>query len=98
MGKIVAATALSHAFTLLEPEQWDELRERNRRGYERRYGTAPPVHPKIAEETLESNRERFQHIKSGIGHLRKIIAAKKPDAVVLIGDDQNENFRDNDLP
>jgi aromatic ring-opening dioxygenase catalytic subunit (LigB family) len=98
MGKIVAATALSHAFTLLEPELWDELRERNRRGYERRYGAAPPVHPKIAEETLESNRERYQRIKSGIGHLRQIIAAKKPDALILIGDDQNENFRDNDLP
>lgn len=98
MGKIVAGMALSHAFALIEPELWDELRERNRQGYKRRYGEEPPNHPQIAEETLEGNRQRYERIKSSIDFLRQSIAAKKPDAVIVIGDDQDENFRDANLP
>lgn len=98
MGKIVGAMALSHAFALLEPDRWDKLREVNRQGYKRRFGQEPPDHPKIAEETLEGNRERYQRISNGIAFLRDSIAAKKPDAVIVIGDDQNENFRDDNLP
>jgi hypothetical protein len=98
MGKIIAGMALSHAFALLEPDRWDDLRELNRQGYQRRYGEEPPNHPKIAEETLEGNRQRYQRISSGIEFLRQSIATKKPDAVIVIGDDQNENFRDQDLP
>jgi len=45
--------ASSHAFTLLDPEKWDEVRERNRAGYKRRYGVEPPVQPKVAEESPE---------------------------------------------
>ena len=32
MGRIVGAMALSHAFALLEPDRWDDLRELNRQG------------------------------------------------------------------
>jgi len=28
MGKIVTALASSHAFTLVEPDKWDEFREK----------------------------------------------------------------------
>jgi aromatic ring-opening dioxygenase LigB subunit len=98
MGKIIAGMALSHAFALLEPDRWDNLRELNRQGYKRRYGEEPPNHPKIGEETLDGNRQRYQRISSGIEFLRQSIATKKPDAVIVIGDDQNENFRDQDLP
>jgi hypothetical protein len=66
MGKIVGAMALSHAFALLEPERWDKLRELNRQGYKRRYGEEPPNRPKIGEETLDGNRQRYQRISSGI--------------------------------
>ena len=98
MGTIVGAMALSHAFALLEPDRWDNLRELNRQGYKRRYGEEPPNHPKIAEETLAGNRQRYQRISSGIEFLRQSVATKKPDAMIVIGDDQNENFRDQDLP
>jgi len=98
MGKIIAGMALSHAFALLEPDRWDNLRELNRQGYKRRYGEEPPNHPKIAEETLEGNRQRYQRISTSIEFLRQSIVAKKPDAMIVIGDDQNENFRDQDLP
>lgn len=98
MGKIVAGMASSHAFTLLDPDKWDEYRERNRAGYKRRYGAEPPVHPKIAEETLDENRLRYERVRSGLDYLRKQLDEKKPDALILIGDDQNENFKDDNLP
>jgi hypothetical protein len=90
--------ASSHAFTLLDPEKWDELRERNRAGYKRRYGMEPPVHPKIAGESLEENRVRHQRVKSGLDYLRAKLGEKKPDALILVGDDQSENFKEDNLP
>jgi hypothetical protein len=98
MSKIVAGMASSHAFTLLDPERWDEVRERNRGGYKRRYGVEPPVHPKIAEESLQENRLRHQRVKSGLDYLRQKLNEKKPDALILIGDDQSENFKEDNLP
>jgi len=56
--------ASSHAFTLLDPEKWDEVRERNRAGYKRRYGVEPPVQPKVAEESPEENRVRHANASS----------------------------------
>jgi len=98
MGKIVAAMASSHAFTLVEPERWDELRERNRAGYTRRYGVEPPAHPKISEESLESIRVRHEGLRAGLDELREKLSEKKPDALILIGDDQDENFKEDNLP
>jgi aromatic ring-opening dioxygenase catalytic subunit (LigB family) len=98
MSKLVAGMASSHAFTLLAPEKWDEHRERNRAGYKRRYGVEPPVHPKIAAESLEENRLRHQRVKSGLDYLRQKLGEKKPDALILIGDDQSENFKEDNLP
>lgn len=98
MAKLVAGMASSHAFTLLDAEKWDEYRERNRAGYKRRYGVEPPVHPKIAEESLEENRRRHQHVSSGLDFLRQKLKEKKPDALILVGDDQSENFKEDNLP
>ncbi|HEY3301893.1 MAG TPA: extradiol ring-cleavage dioxygenase [Candidatus Binatia bacterium] len=98
MAKLVAAMASSHAFTLLDPEKWDQHRERNRGGYKRRYGVEPPVHPKVAEESLEENRPRYQHVKSGLDFLRQKLKEKKLDALILVGDDQSENFKEDNLP
>ncbi len=98
MAKLVAGMASSHAFTLLDPEKWDEYRERNRSGYKRRYGVEPPVHPKVAEESLEENRLRYERVKSGLDYLREKLRKKRPDALILVGDDQSENFKEDSLP
>jgi aromatic ring-opening dioxygenase catalytic subunit (LigB family) len=98
MGRIVSGFASSHANTLVEPSRWDERREHNRLGYKKRYGVEPPIHPKIAEESLEIREKRYEPIRDGINFLRDRLCDKKPDAFILIGDDQNENYREDNLP
>lgn len=98
MGKIIAGLASSHANTLVEPSRWDERREHNRAGYKKRYCVEPPVHPKIAEETLETREKRFQPVRDGLNFLRERLRQEKPDALILVGDDQNENYREDNLP
>ena len=98
MGKIIAGLASSHANTLVDPSRWDQRREHNRAGYKQRYGVEPPIHPKVAEETLEVRQSRYQPIRDGLIFLRDRLREKKPDAVILIGDDQNENYKEDNLP
>src|SRR6185503_15943379 len=98
MGTIVAGLASSHAFTLVEPAHWESYRERNRAGYQRRYGVAPPVHPRIERERPEQNAERFRNITAGFEQLRKKLAELRPDALIVIGGDQDENYKEDNLP
>jgi aromatic ring-opening dioxygenase LigB subunit len=98
MGKIIAAMASSHAYTFLEPKVWDKRREHTRSNYKRRFGVEPPDQPQVAEETLEANEARYQNIRDGLNFLRAKIHALRPDTLLLIGDDQNENFLENNLP
>jgi aromatic ring-opening dioxygenase catalytic subunit (LigB family) len=98
MGRIVAGLASSHANTLVDPKRWDERREHNRVGYKKRYGVEPPIHPKIGDETLRIRQQRYQSVLDGLNFLRRGLGEKKPDAFILIGDDQNENYREDNLP
>jgi aromatic ring-opening dioxygenase catalytic subunit (LigB family) len=98
MGTIVAGLASSHAFTLIDPAHWDNFRERNRAGYARRYGVQPPVHPNIDRERPDENVERFRRITGGLEQLRKNLERLKPDALIVIGDDQDENYKADNLP
>src|SRR3954447_3614717 len=98
MAQIVAAFGSSHASTYLDPERWEEFRARVRGSYERRYVDVPPERPEIERETPESNRERYAGIRRGLDEARDRLRAIKPDALILIGDDQNENYREVNLP
>lgn len=98
MGKIVAGMASSHAFALSDPSEWDRSRERNRSMYARRFGVEPPIHPKIAEETPEVRQLRYKPVREGLDFLRETLKEKRPEALILIGDDQNEHFKEENLP
>lgn len=98
MGNIVAAFASSHAFAVLPPERWDEVRERNRKRYTQRYGSEPPVHPRVGEETWEDIQTRYGRVRDGFAALRRVIEKSRPDALIVIGDDQNENFSAQNIP
>lgn len=98
MGNIVAALASSHAFAVLPPERWDEVRERNRKSYARRYGSEPPVHPRVGEESWDEIETRYGRVRDGFMALRQVIAESRPDALIVIGDDQNENFSAQNIP
>jgi len=98
MGKLVAGMASSHAYALVHPTGWEAMRKRTHANYKRRYGTEPPVHPKVAEETLEGNQARYARINSGFDFFQETLKAKRPDALILIGDDQDENFTEQNVP
>lgn len=96
MGTIVAGFASSHALTFLDPGEWDDFRARIAAAYQRRYGQPPAPRPEvlaaIESETLAANQHRYQAIRAGVRDLGERIAQARPDLVVLVGDDQNENF------
>ncbi|HTN69826.1 MAG TPA: extradiol ring-cleavage dioxygenase, partial [Methylomirabilota bacterium] len=98
MGQIIAAMASSHAYTFLEPKTWDKRREFTRSNYKKRFGVEPPDQPQVQEETLESNEARYTRIRDGLTFLRDKILALRPDMLIVVGDDQNENFLENNLP
>ena len=98
MSEIIAGLASSHAFALVDPSTWDERRERNRQMYRKRYGVEPPRQPKVTEETPEIRRSRYQKVKDGLDFFTHWLKDSRPDALILIGDDQNENFHTDNMP
>lgn len=98
MGSIVAGFATSHAFTFMDPGEWDRFRERNRESFRRRRGTDAPIHPKIAEESIDDVRTRFKKIRAAHDALRTQIRESRPDVMIVIGDDQNEIFVNGTIP
>jgi hypothetical protein len=99
VGSLVAAVASSHAFAVTPPEKWDELRERNRNVYAQRQRIAvPPPHPRMSAESVEDIRTRYAHVRNGLFELKRIIEESKPDVLIVVGDDQNENFTAQNVP
>jgi len=98
MAKIVASMASSHAFALEDPAGWDAGRQRNREMYARRYGVEPPEQPQVAEETDQDLQTRYARIRDGFAFLRRKLDEVKPEALIFIGDDQNENFKEDNIP
>jgi len=99
MGSLVAAMASSHAFAVAPPEKWDELRERNRNTYAQRQNIpVPPPHERIGEENWDNVQARYGRVRAGLLELKRIIEESKPDALIVVGDDQNENFTSQNVP
>lgn len=98
MGRIISGLASSHAYALQEPERWDMMRQRTMERYKARYGDYPPRQPKVADETPDTREQRYAKIRQGLRFLKEDLAAQKPDALILVGDDQDENFTEANLP
>ncbi len=82
---------MSHAPQLmLNPDQWGLL---NTRSWD-----PLPVKPELEKETIESKREKWQRCMAAIGRLKEILEEKRPDTILLVGDDQHENLLDDNLP
>lgn len=90
--------ASSHGFAIRDPSEWDANRERTRRTYASRYGAPPPEHPRVAEETEDDIRTRHANITAALAYQRRGLDEIRPDALVFVGNDQNENFTDMSLP
>jgi hypothetical protein len=98
MAQIVAGIASSHAFTFLDMEHWDERRRWGRERYAQKWGKEAPVLPEVERESPEDNRLRLAHIRESLGTVRARLAEARPDVLIVVGDDQDENFTDENLP
>jgi aromatic ring-opening dioxygenase LigB subunit len=99
MATLVAGMASSHAFAFIDPHRWDERRQVTRSRYAKKYGVEPPEHPRVAEETPAQSCEHFARtIGSGLERLKAELTKLEPSLLVLIGDDQDENYQPNNLP
>jgi len=95
---IVAAFATSHAYTFQEPETWDQRRERSKANVARKAGKPASDTREAQAETLEDNKQRYAAIRDAHREIRERLTESKADAVVLIGDDQTENFTAENMP
>lgn len=98
MGQLTLGMASSHAFAVLDPQNWDESRGRNREGYKRRFGVLPPEQPGVAQETDEVVTKRYARIRGALEQVRARLEQERPDALVFVADDQNENFTETNMP
>jgi aromatic ring-opening dioxygenase catalytic subunit (LigB family) len=95
---ITAAFATSHAYTFQEPETWDQRRTRSKTNVARKAGRPAEDTREAQAETLEDNRRRYAPIREAHESIRKKLKAAKADAVILIGDDQTENYTTQNIP
>jgi hypothetical protein len=98
LASIVAAALSSHAYTFEIPEDWDARRERTRKNFARRYGREAPPCPEIERESLAGDIARFAGIRDGLATVRARLDAVAPDVLIVIGDDQDENYVEANLP
>jgi len=95
---VVAAFATSHAYTFQEPETWDKRRERSKANVARKAGRPASDTREALAETLEDNRARYASIRDAHARIRDNLKRAGADAVLLIGDDQAENFTADNMP
>lgn len=92
MSEIVGWLGASHGpQIIMPPEKWPELPGR----------TAPPYHPKPgieAEITPEAMRANSERCRAAFAGLAEQLGAWRPDALVIVGDDQHENLFDDAMP
>lgn len=95
MPATIVGMASSHAHTFAAPVDWDRRRQRTRNRFKAKYGNEPPEVPSVEGETLESNQHRYVHIRERLDALKGELEAFKPDALIILGDDQDEHYREN---
>lgn len=81
MAQVVGALYASHgAFVALPPEKWDE------RAKGRSYRSDVPAEP------FEDRVDKYDRTMRALSVLEDQLRAMNPDVLVIVGDDQNENF------
>ena len=95
MASIVAGMASSHSYALLSPDTWDARREVSRQRFASTYGSPPPVNPHLGRESPEQSAQRYaDNIGNAFSKLKEEFASLAPNALVIVGDDQDENYTD----
>ena len=87
MAKVVSVSMVAHTpFCYMTPERWVEMRKMR------------PIRPDMPEDSLEVNKQKHARIQAGFAAIRKELEAKRPDAIVIFGDDQLECFDFKNFP
>ena len=94
MATIEAAFATSHASGLMDPSEWEPFRAKIRAIYGERYGEVPPEPEQVGVESLPGTVERYRRISAVHDLIRQRLKELDPDVVLILGNDQNENFDD----
>ena len=95
---IVGAFATSHAYTFQEPETWDQRRLRSKTNVAKKAGRLADDTAQAKAETLEDNRKRYAPIRAAHEDIRRRLKDLRADGVLLIGDDQTENYGTENIP
>jgi len=93
--------ATPHAPQLRLPlEGWYALREKDETDRRINYAellrkAKPDMDQELADERL---RERYDACQRNLAALRKVLTPAAPDVIVVVGDDQHEQFKDDNMP
>lgn len=98
MAELIGGFATSHATAFMKPELWDAFRIKMRGMYQERYGDLPDEQPQVSQETLEDIELRYARIEEAHELIRLRIRELRPDAVIVLGNDQNENYAEQGVP
>ncbi len=101
MAKLVLGFASSHAAQLkMKPENWSLLLDKDQRDPRMNYAEllARDLPGMDAQITPEKWAERYDACHEALGVLRNTVAEVAPDAIVVIGDDQHEQFSAANMP
>jgi hypothetical protein len=109
MARLVGAAGCSHSPLLLaEPRLWMERAEQDRRnpqlyddgGVHRTYDELEAIVAGALDAQLDRDvwERRYATCRSGIARLHEHLRELRPDAVVVVGDDQLELFDDSNQP
>lgn len=98
MANIARAYASSHAFTFMPPDDWNKFRAKNRQSFIDRIGREPRTPPGLSAEPVQQLEERHRRIRGEVAAIRSSASDAGLDALVIIGDDQNENLSSANMP
>ncbi len=101
MAEIVLGVGTSHGPQInMAPDTWQLLYDKDTTDPRIDYKALLEVAPKSleAEITPEKWRERYGACHVALGSLRETFERAKPDVVVVLGDDQHEQFLDDNMP
>ncbi len=101
MARIVSGIASSHGPQLrIKPEKWHLLLEKDqndpRFNYKELLGKADPeIRKELTEDVF---KRKYNACQDALSKLRETLSKAAPDAVVIIGDDQHEQFWQENMP
>ena len=101
MADIVLGLAASHSPQLrIPPQRWQLLLEKDQKDPRFNYRellekAKPDIQSQLTPEVFEA---KFDACTKALAKLRDALAVAAPDLVLIIGDDQHEQFRDDNMP